>query len=113
MEIGTFLRDNPSGEAVIFANNSLTMTSCGLEAIAQPGRRIPEKLAVSSFDDNDLFRLHSPTITAIAQPVEVSAEALLNVLLAKLQAGQPAGQLVQEIVLPAALVGRSSSLRPR
>lgn len=111
VEIGTFLRDNPACEAVIFANNSLTIY--GLEAIAQLGRRIPEELAVVSFDDNDLFRLHSPTITAIAQPVEAIAETLINVLLAKLQDDQPAGQLVQEIVLPATLLVRNSSLRPR
>jgi LacI family transcriptional regulator len=111
IEIGTFLRDNFACEAVIFANNSLTVY--GLEAIAQLGRRIPQELAVISFDDNDLFRLHSPTITAITQPVEAMAETLINVLLAKLQDDQPADPPAQQIALPTTLVVRNSSLRGR
>ena len=64
-----FLAANPACEAIVFANNPLTIY--GLEAMARLGWRIPQDLAIISFDDNDLFRLHSPTSTAIAQPVEV------------------------------------------
>jgi LacI family transcriptional regulator len=104
-----FLQDNPACEAIIFANNSLTIY--GLEAIARLGRRIPQELAVVSFDDNDLFRLHSPTITAIAQPVEALAETLINVLLEKLTTDQPEPTAVQELVLPTSLIVRGSSVR--
>jgi LacI family transcriptional regulator len=104
-----FLQENPACEAVIFANNSLTIY--GLEAIARLGRRIPQELAVISFDDNDLFRLHSPTITAIAQPVEALAETLINVLLEKLTTDQPEPPTVQQLVLPTSLVVRGSSVR--
>jgi LacI family transcriptional regulator len=104
-----FLQENPACEAVVFANNSLTIY--GLEAIARLGRRIPQELAVISFDDNDLFRLHSPGITAIAQPVEALAETLINVLLEKLANGRPDLPAVQEIVLPASLIIRGSSVR--
>ncbi|MFD1875157.1 LacI family DNA-binding transcriptional regulator [Hymenobacter bucti] len=107
--IHQFLQDNPACEAVIFANNSLA--TLGLEAIAQLGRRIPQELAVISFDDNDLFRLHSPTITAIAQPVEALAEALINVLLAKLSDERPAAAQPQTVELPVSLVVRGSSAR--
>jgi LacI family transcriptional regulator len=107
--IHRFLRDNPACEAVIFANNSLA--TLGLEAIAQLGRRIPQELAVISFDDNDLFRLHSPTITAIAQPVEALAEALIKVLLSKIDLERPEAAKAQEVVLPLSLVVRGSSAR--
>jgi len=103
-----FLAENPACEAVIFANNSLTIY--GLEAIARLGRRIPEELAVISFDDNDLFRLHSPTITAIAQPVEALAETLINVLLEKLTTDRAVPIPVRQ-VLPLSLVVRGSSVR--
>ena len=106
-----FLQENPTCEAIIFANNSLTIY--GLEAIARLGRRIPEELAVISFDDNDLFRLHSPTITAIAQPVEALAETLINVLLEKLTADRPEAAPMQQVVLPLSLVVRGSSVRPQ
>jgi LacI family transcriptional regulator len=104
-----FLHVNPACEAVIFANNSLA--TLGLEAIAQLGRRIPQELAVISFDDNDLFRLHSPTITAIAQPVEALAEALIKVLLSKIGLERPEAAKAQEVVLPLSLVVRGSSVR--
>ncbi len=107
--IHQFLQDNPTCEAVIFANNSLA--TLGLEAIAQLGRRIPQELAVISFDDNDLFRLHSPTITAIAQPVEALAEALISVLLDKLSHERSEATQAQEVVLPLSLVVRGSSAR--
>ncbi|RZK30260.1 MAG: hypothetical protein EOO61_19505 [Hymenobacter sp.] len=61
-----------------------------------------------SFDDNDLFRLHSPTITAIAQPVEALAEAVINVLLEKLTTTRPAPQ---QLTLLPVLVVRGSSVR--
>lgn len=102
-----FLQENPACEGIVFANNSLTIY--GLEAIARLGRRIPQELAIVSFDDNDLFRLHSPTITAIAQPVEVLAEMLINVLLEKLTTDQPTPPAMQQVVLPLALVVRGSS----
>lgn len=104
-----FLQANPTCEAIVFANNSLTIY--GLEAIARLGLRIPQELAVISFDDNDLFRLHSPTITTIAQPIEALAEMLINVLLEKLATDQYEPTAVQEIVLPTSLVVRGSSMR--
>jgi LacI family transcriptional regulator len=104
-----FLQANADCEAVVFANNPLTIF--GLEAIARLGRRIPQELAVISFDDNDLFRLHSPTITAIAQPVEALAEALINVLLEKLTTDQPEAPAMQQLMLPLSLVVRQSSVR--
>lgn len=109
--IHDFLRDNPACEAVIFANNSLTVL--GLEAIMQLGLRVPDDLALVSFDDNDLFRLHSPTITAVVQPVEAIAETVINVLLEKLQADRPEPTPKQEVVLPLALALRNSSIRRR
>jgi LacI family transcriptional regulator len=109
MAIYQFLQANADCEAVVFANNPLTIF--GLEAIARLGRRIPQELAVISFDDNDLFRLHSPTITAIAQPVEALAETLINVLLEKLTTERPEAPTVQQLMLPLSLVVRQSSVR--
>jgi len=107
--IHDFLAANPTCEAIIFANNSLTVY--GLEAMARLGRRIPQDVAVVSFDDNDLFRLHSPPITAVAQPVEALAETLINVLLAGLATGQAAPPARQQVVLPLTLLVRGSSVR--
>jgi LacI family transcriptional regulator len=108
-EIRRFLAAHPDCEAVVFANNSLTI--CALEAIAELGLRIPQDLAVVSFDDNDLFRLYSPAITAVTQPVAALAETAINVLLDNLRDDNAATPARQQITLPVSLVVRASSLR--
>ncbi|GGF06438.1 LacI family DNA-binding transcriptional regulator [Hymenobacter cavernae] len=108
-EIYSFIKNNREYDAIIFANNILSIY--GLEAIARLGLRIPEDIGVISFDDHDLFRLHSPTITAIAQPVESLAENSIDVLLRKLEQTSEAEALVDTIVLPTSLIIRGSSMR--
>ena len=46
--------------------------------------RIPDDVAIISFDDHDVFELYSPSITAIAQPIEEIAANTINILLSKL-----------------------------
>jgi LacI family transcriptional regulator len=81
-----------------------------LEAISELGLRIPQDLAVVSFDDNDLFRFYSPAITAVAQPVAALAEAAITMLLDKLSGDQIAPKR-QQLTLPLSLMVRQSSLR--
>lgn len=103
-----FFQAHPACDAVLFATNYLGR--CGLEVLRGLGRRIPEELAVVSFDDNDLFRLYSPPISVVAQPLEVMAEEIISALLAALaHSGQP-GRVTQLQLAPQLLV-RQSSLR--
>lgn len=107
-ELRRFLAENPACEAALFANNSLTLYA--LEAISELGLRIPQDLAVVSFDDNDLFRFYSPAITAVTQPVAALAEAAISVLLDKLSDDKTPTAL-QQLTLPLELIMRKSSLR--
>ncbi len=109
VEIQDFIKNNPTCDAIIFANNLLCIY--GLEAIARLQLRIPDQLAIISFDDHDLFRLHSPSITAIAQPVETIAHDVISVLLERLQKDHIPTAEVKNIVLPTALLVRGSSGR--
>ena len=107
-EIQAFFEAHPACNAVIFATNYLGVH--GLEALGRLGRRIPAEMAVVSFDDNDLFRLYSPPITVVAQPMEAMAEESISILLAALEgpgAGAP-GRLVQLQLAPQLLVSASS-----
>lgn len=108
-EIRRFLVEHPTCEAIVFANNSLTLYA--LEAIAQLGLRIPQDLAIVSFDDNDLFRLYSPSITAVTQPVAALAETAINMLLDKLSGEPLSSPGNKQIVLPTSLMVRKSSVR--
>lgn len=97
------------GEAVFFSTNYLGAS--GVEALVNMQVAIPQDMAVVSFDDRDLFRIHRPSITAIEQPVEQLATALINTLLDNLKEGktQHPVRTVQGVVLPAVFRERNSS----
>ncbi|WP_233635989.1 LacI family DNA-binding transcriptional regulator [Hymenobacter setariae] len=105
----SFFEDCTTCDAVMFATNYLGVY--GLEALRRLGRRIPEEIAVISFDDNDLFRLYSPPITVVAQPIEALAEEVIGTLLASLENPAETGRIVQLQLAPQ-LVVRASSMRP-
>ncbi|MET0634938.1 MAG: substrate-binding domain-containing protein [Chitinophagaceae bacterium] len=104
--ITAFLKRHTELDAVIFSTNYLGVS--GIKAINATGRRIPDELAVISFDDHDVFELNTPSITAIAQPIEEIAEKLITTLLGKLD-GKNQAHKPQDIVLPALLLVRNST----
>jgi len=69
-------------EAILFTTNKLGVT--GIECIHELGLRIPEDIAVISFDDTDAYKLSSISISAVLQPLqEMSKEAvriLVNII---------------------------------
>ena len=104
--ISAYLKRKPELDAVLFGTNYIGVS--GLKAIRNLGKHIPGDLAVISFDDHDVFQLNSPSITAIAQPIDKIAEKLITLLLGRLAA--PAkSKPGRSIVLPAELVIRNSS----
>jgi LacI family transcriptional regulator len=107
-ELEVFFETHPTCDAALFATNYLGVY--GLEALRRLGRRIPEQLAVVCFDDNDLFRLYSPPITVVAQPIEALAETIIHILLCALE-GRAEAKGIAQLQLAPQLVVRSSSLR--
>ena len=77
-----FFESKKNIDAVLFGTNYLGVS--GLKAIKEMGLRVPEDLGVIAYDDHDLFELHSPSITAIAQPIEELSERLITSLLNRL-----------------------------
>lgn len=66
-------------QALYVLNNNLAMAA--LDVLNSMGKRIPEDIAVVSFDDVDLFRFVTPTITAVSQPVAGMGEESVDLLL--------------------------------
>ena len=77
--IAAFIRKEPSIDALFFTTNYLGVA--GLEAIRITGKHIPAEIGVTCFDDNDLFRLGSPSISVVAQPIEAIARKAVEILL--------------------------------
>lgn len=66
-------------DAVFFLTNYLGVL--GIEAIKRSGLRVPADMSVLCFDDNDIFRLYTPTISVIRQPIdEIGRRAILSLI---------------------------------
>ncbi|AMR32262.1 LacI family transcriptional regulator [Mucilaginibacter sp. PAMC 26640] len=104
--IHTFLTNNKQIDAVIFGTNHVG--TCGLKVINALGIKVPSELAVVSFDDYDVFKLFSPPVTALAQPIEAIADNVITVLLNKLNASSK-DHKPQSIILKTDLNIRGSS----
>mgnify|MGYP001139900608 FL=1 len=105
-EITKYLQSNRELDAVFFATNYLGI--CGIESIRSLGLQIGSELGMVSFDDHDIFRLLSPAVTCVAQPVEEIGRTLIRILMEELD---ETSEGPRQVVLPLELRERESSLR--
>ena len=69
---------------------------------------IPSDIAIVSFDDNDLFRLLTPSITVAAQPINEIATASINLLLKIINKELRPSHTTGEVIKPVIIVRNSS-----
>lgn len=74
--IDEFLRANPGVDAILFATNNLAIS--GLRVLREKKMKIPDEIAIISFDERDIFELYNPPISVVAQPVRELANELIN-----------------------------------
>ena len=77
-----FFEKNKDIDAVLFLANYLGLA--GLQAFRYLKCKIPEDISVISFDDHDSFKLHTPTISVIAQPIEDIAVKSIQLLMSQM-----------------------------
>ncbi|QKJ63414.1 LacI family DNA-binding transcriptional regulator [Flavobacterium sp. M31R6] len=78
-KISDFLSNTPEIDAVLFGANYLLLA--GLQSFKKIKIKIPADKAVISFDDHDSFRLHSPSITVLSQPIEEMGKKTVRLLM--------------------------------
>lgn len=102
--IMAFLKKDRSIDGLFFTTNYLGVA--GLEAIRNLKKKIPDETGIVCFDDSDLFRLGSPSISVVAQPIRAIGEKAVSVLLQmiRLETHKP-----QHIVIEPAIVEREST----
>jgi LacI family transcriptional regulator len=110
-KIKDFLMHHKELDSLFFASNFLGIL--GIEAIQQCGFKIPDDFAVVSFDDNDLFRLMSPSITVVSQPVEELAKKSIELLLKCMEKGGQMNQLESVLIQPELIVRNSTKKRKK
>ena len=100
---------NPPPTAIFAANNLIAIGA--LKAIQDSGLRVPEDIAMVSFDDLPPNLLISPFFTVVVQPPYEMGQQATRLLLARL-AGE-ISEHCQEVVLPTELIVRQSSGQAR
>ncbi|MDV6167407.1 LacI family DNA-binding transcriptional regulator [Flavobacterium sp. DG1-102-2] len=108
--ITDFVKNAAKPDAVFFATNYLALL--GLEVFKNESPQLIDDLGIVTFDDNDLFRIFSPTITAVAQPMWQIGTELMEVMLQLLKK-KDVKEDTQKIVLKAELKVRESSTEKR
>lgn len=109
-QIAAFLTEEKGIDAIIFGTNYIGIK--GLEAIKSLNIKIPSEIGVVSFDDHEVFSLYSPSITAIAQPIEEISHQLIKTLLNQLDSPTSVkAKEIHNIQLSASLVIRESSIK--
>ena len=103
--VAEYLGNDQPKDAVFFLTNYLGIL--GLECLKKLKIKVPEQMAFISFDDHDIFRLHTPSITALAQPIEDIGRMAMQILLEEIKSGQKNDA---HHLLPGELVVRESAL---
>jgi LacI family transcriptional regulator len=104
-KIQQYIESMPRLDGLFFSTNYLAFE--GLKAIRNLGIEISGSLAILTFDDHYFFSLFQPQISAIAQPIEELAEALINGILTQLE--EPENKTISKITLENQLYIRESS----
>jgi LacI family transcriptional regulator len=104
-----FIEKHDKVDAIVFATNYLAIN--GLKAIRNLALSIPDDIAVVGFDDNTHFYLFTPSITAVAQPIEEISEEVVKQLLDALS-DERENKKRRTVTLPVKLIERNSS-RPK
>ena len=104
-EVTSFLRKESEIDAVFSATNYLGIYA--LESIRHLGMKIPDDIGIISFDDNDLFRLGSPGISVIAQPIHNIGKKAVETVIEQLKTKS---RKAKHVVLAPSLIVRESSM---
>jgi LacI family transcriptional regulator len=107
-EMIQYFNSIPDLDAVFFATNYLGVK--GIEVIQSLKKIIGKEIGVVSFDDHDLFRLYSPSISSIAQPTLKIAESIIGILIRDMERMHSKDE-VKQIKIPTHLTIRNSSKR--
>ena len=82
-EIICFFENNKTIDGVLFLANYLGLA--GLLAFHKMGLKLPEDLSTISYDDHYSFRLYSPAITVVEQPINTIAIKAVELLMKQIE----------------------------
>jgi DNA-binding LacI/PurR family transcriptional regulator len=89
-------------DAIVCASDLMAIGA--IRALAESGRRVPDDVAVTGFDDILAAGFCNPPLTTVTQDARAAGERLVDTLI-----GLVRNQSVESVVLPARMVVRASS----
>lgn len=101
--VQNIIKNKPVKTAIIASNNNVA--KCCLKAFKKYGLKIPNDIALVSFDDIELFEFSNPPITAISQPLDEIGEQAADLLIKNLSGKK---EKCKNIVLKTGIIERSS-----
>jgi LacI family transcriptional regulator len=104
--IKSFILNNKEIDSLFFSTNYLG--ALGLRSLKELNLKIPEDIAMISFDDNELFSLYPPGITSIKQPTYEIAKSAIDALFAQIRS-KDVEISKTKILLNATLIERGST----
>jgi DNA-binding LacI/PurR family transcriptional regulator len=96
------LERRPDLDAVFVASDLMALGA--LDALRRAGRRVPEDVAVSGFDDSPIAASATPPLTTMRQPWRRVSAEMVRLLLGRIEGEPPA-----TVILPTELVERESA----
>ena len=103
-ELKELLSPPQSINSLFVANNNIAV-AC-LESFKEMNIRIPQDVALVSFDDIDAFKLCYPPVTAVAQPIVQMGKEAVNIIINEIKSEGAVAP--QQILLPTHLEIRRS-----
>jgi len=104
-ELVEFFTANPKIDAVLFATNYLAVR--GLFCFKEMNKQINNDFRVIAYDDHDIFKLHTPEISAVGQPIEEIADEVMRLILKAMNAIDSfEEQEINKVILSSHLIER-------
>ncbi len=103
-EVWSFVEKNPEVDSILFTSNNLGIP--GLEGLRKARRFVGSDIGIICFDDHDLFRLASPAITVVSQPIRAIGKNVLRILVDNINTKETK---TTQVVLDPKLIVRDST----
>jgi LacI family transcriptional regulator len=75
-------KDDLKADAILFSTSKLGLN--GIECISALGLKIPEDIAIVSFDNADAYKICVSPVTVVAQPLQEIGKKAVNIILDKI-----------------------------
>lgn len=109
--VNSFLTKHAEIDAILFATNYLALQ--GFEALNELNLKISEDVGVVAFDDHPFFKVFSPSISAVSQPMKHLSENLIDILFKSINKDDPEPSIVNQVILQPELIIRKSSMQKK